>query len=138
MLRDLAGGPDASRSDMEKTRRALHRLADEHLVEVGRAYDETREWVVARKFWGQPLPNLPYKKDEEIRTDLWVEAELVNEMLQVMGSRYRIKVERVAPTHQAQVISLNGTPLFESPYEPRLGVSLAKGPKRLQSSSVKG
>ncbi|PWJ02134.1 hypothetical protein DKG34_40365 [Streptomyces sp. NWU49] len=129
LLRDLAGGREASRSDVEKTRRAMRRLADERLIEMGYVYapdDNSSRLLVARKFLGTWKPNLTDKEDEQLYTYLWIETEKANEQLQLLGSRYRVKVEYVGPAYQAQVISLGGTPLFEYPYDPRPGASLDK------------
>ncbi|MFD3467253.1 hypothetical protein ACFWWM_12935 [Streptomyces sp. NPDC058682] len=122
-MRDLAGGDAATRSDMEKTRRALLTLEREDLVQIGNIEWRNSEELVARL--NGPVKEMPLGPPQnrqlvEIEGGLAVLAEFYNDALQEAGSRAYLKVHwHLEPVLKVPILSPEGYPRAVVDYDPR-------------------
>ncbi|MEU2346644.1 hypothetical protein ABZ601_33420 [Streptomyces sp. NPDC012842] len=122
-MRDLAGGDAATRSDMEKTRRALLTLEREDLVQIGHIEWRNSEVIVARLNGpGKEMPLGPPQNRRlvEIEGGLAVLAEFYNDALHEAGSLAHLKVHwHPEPALKVPILSLEGYPRAVVDYDPR-------------------
>ncbi|MFB8140019.1 hypothetical protein [Streptomyces parvus] len=122
-MRDLAGGDAATRSDVEKTRRALLALEREDLVQIGHIEWGHTEVIVARL--NGPDKEMPMgpprnRRLTEIEGGLATLAEFYNDALQEAGSLAHLKVRwHPEPVLKVPILSPEGHPRAVVDYDPR-------------------
>ncbi|WP_329025770.1 hypothetical protein [Streptomyces sp. NBC_00690] len=127
-MRDLAGGDAATRSDMEKTRRALLALEREDLVQIGHIEWRNSEVVVARL--NGPDKEMPLGPPEnlplvEIEGGLAALAEIYNDALHEAGSLAYLKVHwHPEPVLKVPILSLEGHRRTVVDYDPRTRLAI--------------